>query len=351
MNPNSKIFIAGHRGLVGSAIVRELTLQGFSNLILKSRQQLNLLDSSGVLSFFELEKPDYVVIAAAKVGGIIANKTYPVEFLTENLTIQNNIISSAHKVNVKKLLFLGSSCIYPKYAEQPMKEESLLTGILEPTNDAYALAKIVGIKLCDAMNRQYGHNFYSVMPTNMYGLKDNFDLLNSHVLPAMIRKFHLAKLSMHQSNEQIEADEKKFGVIPRDIRNTLDAGGSKITLWGSGSPYREFLFSDDLARAIVFLLSNIDSNQISQTHNNDYNACSILNIGYGSDVSIKELAELVKEIVGYEGSIEWDDSKPDGTPKKMMDSSKILSLGWKPTIDLKAGISQVYEWYLSESNK
>ncbi|MDB9744193.1 GDP-L-fucose synthase [Fibrobacterales bacterium] len=348
MDLNAKIFIAGHRGLVGSAIVRNLENQGYTNLLLRTRQELDLLSKIDVDEFFTVEEPEYVVIAAAKVGGIIANRTHPVEFLTENLSIQNNIISAAHKSNVSKLVFLGSSCIYPKYATQPIQEDSLLTGFLEPTNDAYALAKIAGIKLCDAMNRQYGMNFLSAMPTNMYGPKDNFDLMNSHVLPAMIRKFHLAKMSMNSEWGEIEKDQKRFGEIPADILENLNAGGQKVALWGSGSPYREFLFSDDLASAIVFLLQNVDAKDISGESNNDHNPCAVLNVGYGSDVSIKELAETVRDVVGYDGDIVWDSSKPDGSPKKMMDSSKILDLGWKPEVDLKSGIKKAYEWYLGE---
>lgn len=348
MELDSKIYIAGHRGLVGSAIVRELEVQGYTNLVLKTRQELDLLNKNAVDEFFEVEKPDYVVIAAAKVGGIIANRSHPVEFLTENLSIQNNIISASHKTKVDKLVFLGSSCIYPKYAEQPIQEDSLLTGFLEPTNDAYALAKIAGIKLCDAMNRQYGMNFLSAMPTNMYGPKDNFDLMNSHVLPAMIRKFHLAKLSMADSWTDIEKDQKRFGEIPADILEYLNNGGGVVALWGSGSPYREFLYSDDLASAIVYLLQNVDAAEISGEADNDHNPCAVLNVGYGSDVTIKELAETVRDVVGYQGTIAWDSSKPDGSPKKMMDSSKIHKLGWKPKTDLKSGIKKAYEWYLEE---
>lgn len=348
MQKNARIFVAGHRGLVGSAIVRDLESKGYSNLLLRTRQDLDLLNTQAVNEFFSSEKPEYVVIAAAKVGGIIANKTQPVEFLSQNLTIQNNLINAAHTAKVKKLLFLGSSCIYPKYADQPIKEGSILTGILEPTNDAYALAKIAGITLCDAMNRQYGMNFFSAMPTNIYGPKDNFDLINSHVLPAMIRKFHLAKLAMAGSQDKINRDEVHFGKIPDDIQATLDHGGAEVKLWGSGSPYREFLYSNDLASAIVFLLENVDAKDTQSKSNHDHNPCGLLNVGYGKDVTIKELAETVAKVIGYEGKITWDSTKPDGTPRKMMDSSKIQKLGWKPQVHLEDGIRLSYEWYLNQ---
>jgi GDP-L-fucose synthase len=348
MENHAKIFIAGHRGLVGSAIVRALQAQGYTNLLTRTRQELDLLDAAAVEAFYGEHKPEYVVIAAAKVGGIIANKTQPVEFLADNLTIQNNLIRASHKHQVRKLLFLGSSCIYPKYAEQPIREDSLLTGILEPTNDAYALAKIAGIKLCDAFNRQYGTNFISAMPTNMYGPADNFDLINSHVLPAMIRKFHLAKLALAKDFDAIERDRARFGQIPADLMEALRSDQVQVTLWGTGTPRREFLFSDDLAAACVYLLQNVDAAQIGGEASPDYNPCALVNVGYGDDVTIAELAATVQRVVGFEGAVVWDRTKPDGTPRKLMDSTRMHDLGWKPKVHLEEGVRLAYEWYLSQ---
>jgi GDP-L-fucose synthase len=302
-----KIYVAGHRGLVGSAIVRAIEAEGKHTWIGRTRTELDLLNRKAVFEFLAKEKPDAVVIAAAKVGGIQANDTYPVEFLSENLQIEANLMDGAHAAPIEKLLFLGSSCVYPKMAQQPIKEEYLLTGELEKTNEAYALAKISGLKLVQAYRNQYGHNWISAMPTNMYGPGDNFDLENSHVLPALIRKFHDAKTR----------------------------GDDKVTLWGSGSPLREFLHADDLASACLFLLENYDD-EIA------------INVGTGKDISIKELAELIKGIVGFEGRIDWDSSKPDGTPRKLLDISRITGLGWKPTISLEEGIRSTYDWYKTE---
>jgi GDP-L-fucose synthase len=304
MNKNSKIFVAGHRGLVGSAIVRHLQKKGYANLVLRTRKELDLLDQKTVAKFFATEKPEYVFLAAAKVGGIVANNTYPADFIFQNLTIETNIIENARKYGVKKLLFLGSSCIYPRMAPQPIKEEYLLTGELEPTNKAYAIAKIAGIVMCESYNKQHGTNFISVMPTNLYGINDNFDLQNSHVLPAMLRKFHEAKI----------ADAKE------------------VVLWGSGKPKREFLYVDDLADACVFLM-------------NKYNGSEIVNIGTGEDVSIKELAELVQKTVGFKGKIVWDKTKPDGTPRKWLDVSKLNNLGWKHKVPLEKGVRTSYQWF------
>ena len=301
MNLNSKIYIAGHRGMVGSAILKNLQKKGFTNLIFRTSAELNLTNQQAVQDFFETEKPEYVFLAAAKVGGIVANNTYKADFIYENLMIQNNVIHQSYKNGVKKLMFLGSSCIYPKLAPQPLKEEYLLTGLLEETNDAYALAKIAGIKMCDAYRDQYNCNFVSVMPTNLYGFNDNYDLQNSHVLPALLRKFHEAKLS-----------------------NT-----PFVEVWGTGSPLREFLHASDMADACVFLMQN-------------YNEKGFVNIGSEEEISIKELAILVKEIVGYTGKIQFDTTKPDGTPRKLMDSSKLHSLGWMHKISLKEGITEVY---------
>ena len=302
MEKSSKIYIAGHRGMAGSAILRELKKRGYSNFVYATSSELDLRNQAQVNSFFEKETPDYVVLAAAKVGGIVANKTYRADFIYENLMIEANVIQAAHVNKVTKLLFLGSSCIYPKLAPQPLKEEYLLTGELEPTNEPYAIAKIAGIKLCESYREQYGDNFISVMPTNLYGPNDNYDLKNSHVLPALLRKFHTAK-----------------------VENT-----PSVEIWGSGSPKREFLHVNDLAEACVFLLE-------------DYEGTDWLNIGTGTDVSIKDLALLVKKVVGYDGELKFDPSKPDGAPRKLMNVDKIHALGWKHKIDLEDGIKKVYE--------
>lgn len=308
MEKAARIFVAGHRGMVGSAVVRRLQRAGFENILTRTRQELDLMDRAAVRGFFESERPDYVVDAAARVGGIAANFEKPVEFLIENLTIQNNVIQAAADFGVTKLLFLGSSCIYPKLAPQPLTEDALLTGLLEPTNDAYAIAKIAGIKLCQAYAREYGKNFISGMPTNLYGPNDNFDLQTSHVLPALIRKVHEAK---------------------RD-------GAKEVAVWGSGTPRREFLHVDDLADACFFLLEK-------------YNSPEIVNIGCGEDVSIRELAETVCEVICFEGSLAFDTSKPDGTPRKLMHVGRLLALGWKPRIGLKDGIQDAYDWFLKNS--
>ncbi|MGV1012101.1 MAG: GDP-L-fucose synthase family protein [Flavobacterium sp.] len=302
MIKQSKIYIAGHRGMVGSAILRALQSRGYTNFVLKTSTELDLRNQEAVADFFSTEKPDYVFLAAAKVGGIIANNTYKADFIYENLMIQSNIIHQSHVNGVKKLLFLGSSCIYPKLAPQPLKEEYLLTGVLEPTNEPYAIAKIAGIKMCDAYRSQYGCNFISVMPTNLYGPNDNYDLNSSHVLPALLRKFIMAK----------------------------NNGETVVTIWGSGSPLREFLHADDLANACLHLMDHHDEP-------------GIVNIGMGKDISILDLANLVKEIVGFEGKIVTDTTKPDGTPRKLMDVSKLNELGWKASISLEEGIRKVYD--------
>ena len=302
MVKTSKIYIAGHRGMVGSAIYRRLKKEGFANFVFRTSDELDLRNQQAVADFFEKEKPEYVFLAAAKVGGILANNTYRAEFLYDNLMIQLNVIENSYRQGAKKLLFLGSSCIYPKLAPQPLKEEYLLTGLLEHTNEPYAIAKIAGIKMCDAYRSQYGCNFISVMPTNLYGPNDNYDLNSSHVLPALLRKFHEAK-----TQDQPE-----------------------VIVWGSGTPRREFLHADDMADACVFLMKN-------------YNEEGLINIGVGEDLSIKELAEMVKEITGYKGKIVFDTSKPDGTPRKLMDVSKLSAIGWRASISLKEGITQVYK--------
>ncbi len=307
MNKQDKIYIAGHRGMVGSAILRKLQQEGFTNLLLRTSGELDLRNQQQVTDFFAQEKPGYVFMAAAKVGGIIANNTYRADFLFENLAIQNNVIHSSYVNNVTKLLFLGSSCIYPKLAPQPLKEDYLLTGLLEPTNEPYAIAKIAGIKLCDAYRSQYGCNFISVMPTNLYGPNDNYNLNNSHVLPALIRKMHEAKINGH----------------------------AEVTIWGTGKPMREFLYADDLADACYFLMQQ-------------YNEPGLINIGTGVDIPIKDLALLVKDIVGYTGGINFDLSKPDGTPRKLMDVTKLTNLGWKAGVDLKTGIQMAYQDFIQQ---
>jgi len=307
MIKSSRIFIAGHRGLVGAAICRKLSAEGYSRLIVRTSKELDLTRQAEVEVFFEKEKPEYVFLAAAKVGGILANNTYPADFIYKNIMIQSNIIQASYASGVKKLLFLGSSCIYPKFAPQPMKEEYLLTGELETTNEPYAIAKIAGIKMCQSYNRQYGTNYISVMPTNLYGPHDNFDLKTSHVLPALIRKFH----------------EAKQGHMP------------SVEIWGTGTPKREFLYIDDLSDACLHLMERYDSSEI-------------VNIGVGEDIAIADLAALVKEVTGYEGEIVYDGSKPDGTPRKLLDVSKLDSLGWKAKTDLRDGIKKTYEWYVEQ---
>lgn len=304
MDKNSKIYIAGHTGLVGSALMRKLQIDGYTNIMTRTRDEIDLLDTQKVNKFFQSNKPDYVFLAAAKVGGINANNTYPADFIFQNITIQNNIIHNSYLSGVKKLLFFGSSCIYPKLCPQPIKEEYLLTGELEPTNEPYAIAKIAGIKMCQAYNKQYGTNFISVMPTNLYGPNDNFDLETAHVLPALLRKFHEAKIN----------------------------NSPTVTVWGSGKPKREFLYVDDLADACIFLMNN-------------YNESEIINIGTGQDITIRELATQIKKIVDFKGKIVWDSAKPDGTPRKLLDVTKINNLGWKYKIDLEKGIKKLYTSY------
>lgn len=310
MDTSDKIFVAGHKGMVGSALVRRLESDGFTNLLVRDKSELDLRDKSGVAEFFVREKPAVVILAAAKVGGIKANNDYPVEFLLENLQIQNNVVQAAYEKRVRKLLFLGSSCIYPKFASQPIPETALLSGPLEPTNEAYAIAKIAGIKLCQAYAREHGSNFISVMPTNLYGPNDNFDLETSHVLAALLRKAHDAKTRKDR----------------------------KLIVWGSGKPRREFLHVDDLASACVLLLEKYDSPEI-------------INIGCGEDISIQELAELICDVVGFDGDLAWDITKPDGTPRKLLDVTKLKALGWKPSIPLREGVEQTYKWFLANHDR
>jgi len=310
MNKNSKIYVAGHRGLAGSAILRNLQAQNYENIITRISSDLDLTKQAEVNHFFETEKPDYVFLAAAKVGGIQANDTYPADFIRDNLQIQTNVINAAYQNGAEKLLFLGSSCIYPKMAPQPMREDCLLTGPLEATNEWYAIAKIAGIKMCQSYNKQYSFNAISLMPTNLYGPGDNFNLANSHVLPALIRKFHEAKISQSPT----------------------------VEVWGTGNPKREFLHVDDLADAAVFLMNN-------------YNDSEIVNIGVGEDVSIRELAELVQDVIGFDGELNFDSSKPDGTPRKLMNVSRLTELGWKASINLKSGVAETYAWFLENQSK
>lgn len=310
MEKTSKIYVAGHNGLVGSAIVRNLKAQGYKNLVLRTREDLDLMDKQAVDVFFANEKPEYVFLAAAKVGGILGNSKFPAEFIYQNLTLQNNIISASHQNNVKKLLFLGSSCIYPRECPQPIKEEYLLTSQLEPTNKSYAVAKIAGIILCQAFNKQYGTNYISIMPTNLYGPNDNFDMENGHVLPALIRRFHEAK----------------------------DRGDAEVTVWGTGAAMREFLHVDDMASASIHLMNTYDNGEI-------------VNIGTGEDVTIKQLVESVKRVVGFKGKLVWDTAKPDGTPRKLLDVSKLHSLGWKHTISLDEGLKTTYAWFVENLAK
>ena len=309
ISKTTKIYIAGHRGMVGSAVWRALTSKGYTNLIGKTSKELNLTNQQSVLGFYKKEQPEIVIDAAAKVGGILANNDFPYQFLMENLQIQNNLISGAHKAGINKFIFLGSSCIYPKFAQQPLKEEYLLTGSLEPTNEWYAIAKIAGVKACQAICRQYNKDYVSLMPTNLYGAFDNFDLQSSHVLPAMLRKFHEAKLNKH----------------------------SDVTLWGSGTPMREFLFVDDMAEAVVYALENSLPEYL-------------YNIGTGKDITIKELAETIQIVTGHQGKILWDSSKPDGTPRKLMDVSKMKKIGWQYSTELEDGIQKTYQWFLENIN-
>lgn len=348
MNKNNKIYVAGHRGLVGSAIVKNLISKGYTNIITRTHSELDLLNQKAVEEFFEKEKPEYVILAAAKVGGIVANNTYRADFIYENLQIQNNVIHQSYVHKIKKLLFLGSTCIYPKEAPQPMSEDSLLTSPLEYTNEPYAIAKIAGIKMCESYNIQYGTNFISVMPTNLYGPNDNFDLETSHVLPALVRKIHLAKLLSEKKYDEVIKDLKVSNIDEaKTYLSKFGVDENQVEIWGSGNPRREFLYSEDMADACVFLLENRDfkdryeynSKKIINTH---------INIGTGKDISIKELANLIKDIVGFKGKLYFNTEKPDGTIVKLTDSSKLNNLGWKHKVELEDGIKKVYEWYKNE---
>ena len=345
MNKNSKIYVAGHRGLVGSAIVKNLISKGYTNIITRTHKELDLINQKDVEEFFEKEKPEYVILAAAKVGGIVANNTYRADFIYENLQIQNNVIHQSYVHKVKKLLFLGSTCIYPKNAPQPMSEDSLLTSELEYTNEPYAIAKIAGIKMCESYNIQYGTNFISVMPTNLYGPNDNFDLETSHVLPALIRKIHLAKL-LNEDKIQEVLNDLNVSNIEEAITylNKFGVSKEKVEIWGTGKPRREFMWSEDMADACVYIIEKIDFTNLIKDNNKEIINTHI-NIGTGKDISIKELAELIKNIIGYNGNLYFNIEKPDGTIVKLTDSSKLNNLGWKHKIRLKEGILNIYEWY------
>ena len=318
MNSRDKVYVAGHRGLVGSAIVRQLEARGFTNLITRTHHELDLTDQTAVREFFDAEKPDYVILAAAKVGGIHANNTYPAQFIYENLMIESNVIDAAYRNGVQRLLFLGSTCIYPKAVEQPMREDALLTDVLEPTNEPYALAKIAGIKLCESYNRQYGTDFRSVMPTNLYGVNDNFHPENSHVIPALMRRFHQAKL----------------------------AGASEVVVWGTGNAMREFLYVDDMAAASLFVLELDEMTYQANTEP----MLSHINVGTGVDVTIREMAETMKRVVGFEGELVFDTTKPDGAPRKLIDVTRLTSMGWRYRVDLVEGLQKTYDWFLSQES-
>lgn len=355
MDKNSKIFVAGHNGLVGSAIKRRLEKDGFTNILTRSHKDVDLTNQTQTMDFFRSEKPDFVFLSAAKVGGIMANQTYPAEFIYQNLMIATNVINASYKIGVKKLMNLGSSCIYPRMAPQPMKEDCLLTSELEKTNEAYALAKIAAIKLCKYYNQQYGTNYISVMPTNQYGIGDNFNMETAHLLPMIMRRFHLAKLLSNDDFDAIRADLKRYklgwnldGKINfndnKSIESALNAVGAyknKTVLWGDGSVYREMMCSDDLADACVYLMQNKDYADIGEH----------VNITDGTDIQLKDLFELVKEIVGFDGYLEYDKTKPNGTPRKQMDATKIKSLGWQPKIPLDKGIADFYEWYKTQEKQ
>jgi GDP-L-fucose synthase len=359
MNKTSRIYVAGHKGLVGSEILRRLQTEGYLNLIVRSHQDFDLMRQAEVEAFFRRERPEFVFLAAAKVGGILANSTYPAEFIYQNLLVESNVIHSAYDAGVKKLLFLGSSCIYPRDCPQPMKEEYLLSGKLEPTNEPYAISKIAGIKMCQSYNRQYGTRFISVMPTNLYGPGDNFNLETSHVLPALIRKFHEAKVRGQRSEIRDQRSEGRGNAPSAAIGSRSEVGGRReifppssgaersapqtsgdsfVTIWGTGTPRREFLHVEDLADACVFLMDHYEDSEI-------------INIGVGKDISIIELADLIKDIVGFNGIIHYDRSKPDGTPRKLLDVSKLKALGWQPKISLRQGIEMTYRWYVKEGSR
>lgn len=355
MEKNSKIYVAGHKGLVGSAIWNNLLSKGYSNLIGRTIDELNLMDGVAVKEFFDVEQPEYVILAAAKVGGIVANNTYRADFIYENLQIQQNVIGESFRHRVKKLLFLGSTCIYPRDAQQPMKENELLTGPLEYTNEPYAIAKIAGLKMCESFNLQYGTNFIAVMPTNLYGPNDNFDLEKSHVLPAMIRKIYLGKCLMENNWDAVRKDFTKLPVegvagdaSEKDIKDKLEKYGINsgyVELWGTGAPLREFLWSEDMADASIYVLEQVDFNDL-KGDTKEVRNCHI-NIGTGKEITIKELSHLIRQTIGYTGEIRFDSSKPDGTMRKLTDPSKLHSLGWKHKVEIEEGVKRLFDWYIS----
>ncbi|MDX1470421.1 MAG: GDP-L-fucose synthase [Flavobacteriaceae bacterium] len=349
MQKTSKIYVAGHKGLVGSAIVKSLKSKGYNNLLLRSHSELDLTNQEKVGQFFSTEKPEYVFLAAAKVGGIVANNIYRADFIYNNLMIQNNVIHESYKNGVKKLLFLGSTCIYPKEASQPMQENSLLTGPLEYTNEPYAIAKIAGIKMCESYNLQYGTNFISVMPTNLYGPNDNFDLEKSHVLPALIRKMHLATLLAAGKKEEV-VDNLNMGSFDASVKYLSEIGVSanQVEIWGSGNPEREFLWSEDMADACVFIMENVNFKDLYSVNEKEIRNTH-LNIGTGQDISIKDLAFKIKEITGFNGSLLFNTDKPDGTMKKLTDVTRLNSLGWKHSMNLDQGLKEIYKWYVTNN--
>jgi GDP-L-fucose synthase len=353
IGPQSSIFVAGHKGMVGSAIVRRLPQLGYTNIITRERSELDLTNQRDVRLFFRGQHIDYVILAAAKVGGIHANNTYPADFIYQNLMIQTNVIHEAFSSGVQNLLFLGSSCIYPKFAPQPMREEDLLTGVLEPTNEPYALAKIAGIKMCESYNRQHGTCYYSVMPTNLFGPGDNYHLQNSHVIPAIIRKYHLAKLATEGDFDAIKKDEAVFGPIPDDTREAIGlttqsaSHPPQVILWGTGNARREFLHVDDMAAACVFLMEKDFSSYLR----NQESPCSFMNIGTGSDITVREVAKTIQEIIGFSGKTVYNSDQPDGTPRKLLDTRKIRGLGWSPHYNLRDGLIHAYLWYCAQINK
>jgi GDP-L-fucose synthase len=355
--PQARIFVAGHRGMVGSALVRELRAQGYHNLVTRGRDELELTDQSAVKAFFRREPIDAVFLAAARVGGILANNTYRAEFIYENLMIAANVIHAAYLAGVRRLLFLGSSCIYPRNCPQPMREEHLMSGPLEPTNEPYAVAKIAGIALCDAYNRRYGTFYRCAMPTNLFGPGDTYDLESSHVLPALLRKFHLARLAAEGQWDRIQRDQERFGKITSEIMADLKEGkGPVVRLWGTGSPRREFLHVEDAAAACVYIMRSTDADFAAalspspeEKLSGSAQAVTHLNMGLGCDITIRELAERVAALVGYEGRVAWDADRPDGMPRKLLDSSRLARLGWRPQIDIDSGIRSTYHWYCEQA--
>jgi GDP-L-fucose synthase len=345
MEKNAKIYLAGHRGLVGSAIARKLAAAGYERVVSRAHSELDLTDQAAVRTFMEAERPEYVFLAAAKVGGILGNANYPADFIYQNLAIQNHVLQAAHQTGVRRLLFLGSSCIYPKHAPQPMREEYLMTGPLEPTNAPYAVAKIAGIEMCWSFNRQHETEFLPVMPTNLYGPNDNFNLETSHVLPALVRKFHLAQKVREGDWDAVRRDEARFGPIPDELKEALGIEPRKapeevaVVLWGTGAPCREFLFVDDLADACLFLMTHPDPSRVAPFDE------FLVNIGAGEDLTIRELAEWIASVVGYDGRVVWDAAKPDGTPRKLLNVTRMRGLGWNAETPLGEGIRRTYDWY------